>query len=123
MSEALLYRYYGDKRGLLHQVLSDFLRDYIDDLEPKLEKVNGTVNKLVMIIRSHLHLFEENRVLAKILLLEARNYPGYFESESYEQVRRYNRLIMEILRQGVTKGVIKKSISLPVLRNAMLGGD
>ena len=122
MSEALLYRYYGDKRGLLHQVLSDFLRDYLDDLEPKLEKVNGTVNKLVMIIRSHLHLFEENRVLAKILLLESRNYPGYFESESYEQVRRYNRLIMEILRQGVTKGVIKKSISLPALRNAMLGG-
>ena len=122
MSEALLYRYFGDKRGLLHQVLSDFLKDYLDDLEQELEKVKGTVKKLKKIILSHFHLFETNRVLAKILLLEVRNYPGYFESESYGQVRRYSNMIMEVFRQGVSNGDIKKNISLPAFRNAMLGG-
>ncbi|MGA2734394.1 MAG: TetR/AcrR family transcriptional regulator [Syntrophobacteraceae bacterium] len=122
MSEALLYRYFGDKRGLLHQVLSDFLKDYLDDLEQELEKVKGTVKKLKKIIRSHFHLFDTNRVLAKILLLEVRNYPGYFESESYGQVRRYSNMIMEVFRQGVSNGDIKKDISLPAFRNAMLGG-
>ncbi len=122
MSEALLYRYFGDKRGLLHQVLSDFLKDHVDHLEQELEKVKGTVEKLQKIVHSHFHLFETNRVLAKILLLEVRNYPGYFESESYGQVRRYSNLLMEALRQGVINGDIKGNISLPALRNAMLGG-
>jgi AcrR family transcriptional regulator len=122
VSEALIYRYFGDKRGLLHQVLSDFLSDYLDHLESELENTKGTVKKLKMIIRSHLHLFESNRVLAKILLLEVRSYPGYFESESYDQVRRYSRMIMEILRKGVSNGDIKKNISPKVIREAMLGG-
>jgi AcrR family transcriptional regulator len=122
MSEALIYRYFGDKRGLLHQVLTDFLRDYLDNLEPELEEVEGTVNKLKLIIRSLLTAFESNRILAKILLLEVRNYPGYFESESYEQIRRYSNIIMEICRKGVLNGDIKEDISLPAFRNAMLGG-
>jgi len=122
VSEALIYRYFGDKRGLLHQVLRDFLGEYLDNLESDLENIKGTVKKLKMIIRSHLNLFETNRVLAKILLLEVRNYPGYFESESYEQVQRYSRMIMEILRKGVLSGDIKKGISLKAVREAMLGG-
>ena len=122
VSEALIYRYFGDKRGLLHQVLRDFLSDYLDGLESELENIQGTVKKLRMIIRSHLNLFETNRVLAKILLLEVRNYPGYFESESYEQVRRYSSMIMAILRKGVSSGDIKKGISLKAIREAMLGG-
>jgi TetR/AcrR family fatty acid metabolism transcriptional regulator len=121
VSEALIYRYFGDKRGLLHQVLRDFLGDYLDNLESDLENIKGTVKKLKMIIRSHLNLFETNRVLAKILLLEVRNYPGYFESESYEQVRRYSSMIMEILHKGVSNGDIKKGISLKAVREAMLG--
>jgi AcrR family transcriptional regulator len=122
VSEALIYRYFGDKRGLLHQVLGDFLSDYLDWLESELETTKGTVKKLRMIIHSHLHLFETNRVLAKILLLEVRSYPGYFESESYEQVRRYSRLILEILRKGIASGDIKKGISPKAIREAMLGG-
>jgi len=121
VSEALIYRYFGDKRGLLHQVLRDFLGDYLDNLESDLENIKGTVKRLRMIIRSHLNLFETNRVLAKILLLEVRNYPGYFDSESYKQVQRYSRMIMDILRKGVSNGDIKKGISLKAVRQAMLG--
>jgi AcrR family transcriptional regulator len=122
MSEALLYRYFGDKRGLLHKVLSDLLQDYIDDLEEKLKEIKGTVNKLKTIVHSHLYLYATNLVLAKIMLLEVRNYPAYFESESYRQVCRYNNIVMEILRNGVLEGDIRNDISLPALRNLMLGG-
>ena len=85
------------------------------------EKWQEEIKKLRMIIRSHLNLFETNRVLAKILLLEVRNYPGYFDSESYKQVQRYSRMIMDILRKGVSNGDIKKGISLKAVRQAMLG--
>ena len=31
VNEALIYRYYQDKRGLLHAVLAEYLEDYIDE--------------------------------------------------------------------------------------------
>ena len=70
MSEALIYRYFGDKRGLLHHVLSNFLQEYLHDLDNELSNTSGTLNKIKKIIYGHINLFETNRVLAKILLLE-----------------------------------------------------
>ena len=122
MSEALIYRYFGDKRGLLHQVLRDFLDEYLNRLEAELEEMPGVLDKIRKIIRGHIHLFETNRVLAKILLLEVRNYPRYFECESYEQVRRYSRLILKTLQEGIASGEIDKDVPVKTLREAMLGG-
>jgi hypothetical protein len=61
-------------------------------------------------------------VLAKILLLEVRNYPGYFESESYGQVKRYSRIITEILKEGIKNGEIRNDIPVTSMRQVILGG-
>lgn len=122
MSEALIYRYFGDKRGLLHHVLRDFLQEYLHELDNELTNISGTLNKIRKIIYGHINLFETNRVLAKILLLEVRNYPGYFECESYEQVKRYSRMILKILQDGVENGELEKNTPIKTLRQAILGG-
>lgn len=122
MSEALIYRYFGDKRGLLHHVLSNFLQEYLHDLDNELSNTSGTLNKIKKIIYGHINLFETNRVLAKILLLEVRNYPGYFQCESYEQVKRYSRMILKILQDGVESGELEKNAPIKTLRQAILGG-
>jgi len=121
-NEALIYKYFGDKRGLLHQVLRDYLDDYVNQLEFELKEIKGTLDKLKKLIWSHINLFEEKRVLAKILLLEVRNYPGYFESESYDQVKRYSRIIVKILKDGVRTGELRKDIPIVSMRQVLLGG-
>ena len=85
--------------GLLHQVLRDYLDEYLGHMESELKGIKGTFNKLKKIVWSQMNLYETKRVLAKILLLEVRNYPGYFESESYAEVRRYSRIVTETLRK------------------------
>ena len=122
VNEALIYKYFGDKRGLLHQVLRDYLDEYLGQMESELKGIKGTFNKLKKIVWSQMNLYESKRVLAKILLLEVRNYPGYFESESYGQVRRYSRIITEILKEGIKNGEIRSDIPVTSMRQVILGG-
>ena len=121
VNEALIYKYFGDKRGLLHQVLRDYLDEYLGQMESELKGIKGTFNKLKKIVWSQMNLYESKRVLAKILLLEVRNYPGYFESESYGQVQRYSRIITDILKEGIKNGELRNDIPVASIRQVILG--
>ncbi|MGZ3578946.1 MAG: TetR/AcrR family transcriptional regulator [Syntrophales bacterium] len=122
VNEALIYKYFGDKRGLLHQVLRDYLDEYLGVMESELKGIKGTFNRLKKIVWSQMNLYETKRVLAKILLLEVRNYPGYFESESYAQVQRYSRIVTEVLKEGIKNGEIRSDIPVTSMRQVILGG-
>ena len=122
VNEALIYKYFGDKRGLLHQVLRDYLDEYLGQMELELKGIRGTLNKLKKIIWSQINLYESKRVMAKILLLEVRNYPGYFKSETYNQVRRYSEIIMKILEEGVKNHELREDIPVSSMRQILLGG-
>jgi AcrR family transcriptional regulator len=122
VNEALIYKYFGDKRGLLHQVLRDYLDEYLGHMESELKGIKGTFNKLKRIVWSQMNLYETKRVLAKILLLEVRNYPGYFESESYAEVKRYSRIVTETLKEGIRNGEIRSDIPVTSMRQVILGG-
>ncbi|MFB3925144.1 MAG: TetR/AcrR family transcriptional regulator [Syntrophales bacterium] len=122
VNEALIYKYFGDKRGLLHQVLGDYLENYLNQLETELKDIKGALNKLRRLIWSHLNLYESNRVLTQILLLDVRSCPGYFESESYAQVRRYSKLLIKVLDEGVREGELRGDIPTAVMRQVILGG-
>jgi AcrR family transcriptional regulator len=122
VNEALIYKYFGDKRGLLHQVLRDYLDEYLGVMESELKGIKGTFNRLKKIVWSQMNLYETKRVLAKILLLEVRNYPGYFESESYAQVQRYSRIVTEVLKEGIKNGEIRSDMPVASMRQVILGG-
>ncbi len=122
VNEALIYKYFGDKRGLLHQVLRDYLDEYLGVMESELKGIKGTFNRLKKIVWSQMNLYETKRVLAKILLLEVRNYPGYFESESYGQVQRYSGIVTEVLKEGIKNGEIRSDIPVTSMRQVILGG-
>ena len=55
-------------------------------------------------------MYDNNRVFAKILLLEVRNFPGYFESSTYWLVKNYGKMVTQIVAQGVQSGEIRDDI-------------
>jgi len=122
VNEALIYRYYGDKRGLLHYLLSNYLDAFIKQISIDLKGIEGAVNKLRKLIWTHIYLYDHNRVFAKILLLEVRNYPGYFSSETYRTVKVYTKIILELIAEGVENREIRNDISTSLIRQIILGG-
>ena len=121
VNEALIYRYYKDKRGLLHDVLAKYLEDYIEKMEFDMQGIKGAANKLRKLIRDTIHLYQQDRVFAKILLLEVRNFRGYWESETYQIVRHYSKSILNLIKEGIEAGEFRDDIPPSHIRQIILG--
>lgn len=121
VTEGLIYRYFKDSRNLLHEALKEYLEPYVALIERDTKGIAGAYNKLRKLIWSHFDIYNSDRVFARILLLEVRNYPGYFQSDTYRLVKRYAKIILDIIEEGVANGEIRDDISPRLLRQAVLG--
>ena len=118
VNEALIYRYYQDKRGLLHAVLAEYLEDYVEKMESNRKGIKGAANKLIY---DTIYLYQQDRVFAKILLLEVRNFRGYWESETYQIVRHYGQSVLNLIKEGMDNGEFRNDISPSHIRQIILG--
>lgn len=120
-NEALIYRYFGDKRGLLHYVLAEYMQEVNEAIDNELDKITDPLEKLRRFVWLSLDAYNSNRVFAKILLIEVRNYPGYFESDTYQLIRRYAQTLLGLIEEAQKNGVVRSDIPAKVIRNAILG--
>jgi TetR/AcrR family fatty acid metabolism transcriptional regulator len=121
VTEALIYKYFKDKRDLLHQVLREYLEQYQIQVENDLKGIKGALNKLRKLIWSHINVYATNRVFAKILLLEVRNYPDYYKSETYELVKIYSNTVLQIIEDGVRDREIREDLDPKLIRLGIIG--
>ncbi len=121
VTEALIYKYFKDKRDLLHQILSEYLEQYRIQITDDLRGIKGVFNKLRKLIWSHINVYATNRVFAKVLLIEVRNYPDYYRSETYERVKEYSDIVLNIIEEGVRTKEIRDDISPKLMRYGILG--
>jgi TetR/AcrR family transcriptional regulator, fatty acid metabolism regulator protein len=122
VTEGLIYKYFKDKRDVLHVVLSDYVDFFLTRLEKELRGTEGALNKLRKLIRIHMTMYAHNRVFSRILILEVRNHPDYFQSEAYKTVKRYTSILMGIIEEGRAEGAIRRDIPAAVIRQLILGG-
>lgn len=121
MNEALIYRYFGSKRELLHCLMNEFHYQFISDIQQSIKGIKGSLNKLRKIIWEHLYIFERDQVYARILLLELGSYMGFYESSTYALFKEYTNLIKQIIEEGVNEGEIRSDIPVWSIRQMILG--
>ncbi len=122
VNEALIYRYFKDKRGLLHKILEEYVLVHHLQTKRDMDEAQGACNKLKSFMRSTISFHKRNRVFSKILLLEVRNNPGFFDTPAYSLVRKYARLIDEIMIEGIKNKEIRDDIPIAAMKDAILGG-
>jgi AcrR family transcriptional regulator len=121
VSEALIYQHFKDRPGLLCGVIEELLTAYVQEQRQNLQGTYGALNKLRRIIRTQIHTYNRDRVFAKILLLEVRSYPLFFESGAYRIIKDYGNMILEIIKEGVYNGEIRKDATPEHIRQVVLG--
>ena len=121
VTDALIYKYFKDKRDLLHQILSEYLEQYRSQITRDLKGIKGTLNKLRKLIWSHINVYATDRVFARILLIEVRNYPDYYKSETYERVKEYSDMVLQIINEGIRNREIRDDLPPKLLRHGILG--
>jgi len=121
VTEGLIYKYFKDKKDLLYQVLNEHFFEFQAKIENRVANENTCIEKLEVIIFSSLESYADNRIFSKILLLEVRNSPDFFESCAYGMVRRYSRTILDIIETGIESGELKPETDAVILRKVILG--
>lgn len=121
VTEGLIYKYFKDKRDLLHHVLKEHYELFLVQIDRDLQGMDGALNKLKKIIWSSIERYANHRVFARIILLEVRNSEEYFQSEAYGLVRQFNRIIIDIINEGIACGEIREDLPASYIRNAIFG--
>lgn len=121
VTEALIYKYFPDKRGLLNQVLAEYMKGFISNMNQQLQGATGALNKLATVIEAHLRMYADNRVFGRILIIEVRNHNDYFNSEAYSIVREYAGAIRAIVKEGQENGEISADVDSDVIVRIILG--
>jgi hypothetical protein len=106
---------------LLHQVLREYLEYYGFQLATDLKGIKGAFNKLRKLIWSHINVYATNRVFARILLIEVRNHPDYYKSETYKLVQKYSNTVLSIIKEGIRDNEIRDDIPIKLIRHGILG--
>ncbi len=121
VTEGLLYKYFKDKRELLHYVLKEHYDYFMLQIDRDLKGITGALNKIRKIIWSSIDRYANHRVFARIIMLEVRSSETYFQSDAYQRVREFNRLLIDIIEEGVEAGEITSVISSHYIRHAIFG--
>ncbi len=121
VNEALIFRYFKNKRGLLYQILADDFVIFQSGIRENLKGIKGAGNKLRKLIWSHINYLDNNRVFARILLLEITNFPDYFESAPFKFIRAYGKIVLELIEEGIKSGELRDDISPSLIREMIFG--
>jgi AcrR family transcriptional regulator len=122
VTEGLIYKYFNDKRDLLYKVLLELLELFLEKMKKDLSGKLGALNNLRTIIGFSLYWYDRQRVFTRMLLIEVRNSPDFFESDAYRKcVREYSKIIIDIINEGIQNGEIQKNIKPAVIRQVIQG--
>ena len=122
VSEALIYQYFRTRKGLLYALLAEYLLTYKARIWKSLDEAESSLDKIRALIYGLLSLYNDNRVFARILLLEVRNFNDYFDSEAYSLIRQFSRRYLTTLETGIRQGEIRSDIPPARMRQVLLGG-
>ncbi len=121
VTEALIYKYFKDKRDLLYQVLREYLESYDAQFITDVKGIKGALNKLRRLLWSHINVYATDRVFAKILLVQVRSFSDYYSSDPYRLVKKYSNVLLEIIKEGMESGEIRNDIDPGTIRQVILG--
>ncbi|MFP4475271.1 MAG: TetR/AcrR family transcriptional regulator [Desulfatibacillaceae bacterium] len=115
-----VYTHFRGKEDILVTIIGDFLEANHARLREHLAGIEGAKNRLRKAVWYHCSEYSKNRDIIKIVL-EARSYPGFYQSGAYGHLRAYSRVFMEIIREGVDGGAFMKISRPSVIRDMILG--
>ncbi|WP_246804229.1 TetR/AcrR family transcriptional regulator [Desulfosarcina cetonica] len=124
IADSIIYHYFINKEDLLFYALADKLDEVEKELKLHLEGIRDPVSKLGKMIWYHLYINDlspqETRVL-KDLLFECRSNQNFYSHEGYQALRRYTKIMSDILQQGINEKVFRSDINIVLVRNMIFG--
>jgi TetR/AcrR family fatty acid metabolism transcriptional regulator len=120
--EGTLFEDFHTKRDLVFALLERDIEVYLDFLELQMRGIEGALNRIRKFVWCHFYTWRRRRFIARFLILEIRQDPGFYESHAHDLIRRYHEDLMGLIQEGIDEGSIREDVDIGMVRNLIFGG-
>ncbi len=121
VAEGTIYLYFQNKEDVLISIFKDKMGEYITLVCNKLQAVDDPLKKLKLLVQMHFSNLEADRNLAAVLQVQLRQSHPSIRKRIAEPLRRYYRLIEEIVSEGMAKGIFRENLNVYLARQVIFG--
>jgi TetR/AcrR family transcriptional regulator, fatty acid metabolism regulator protein len=112
IAEASIYQYFKSKEQLLLSLLGTWFVELPDELERVFAGALNPYEQLVYLLRRWALDFQIRESETRVLILELYRNPKFYESQEYQNTRRFWKLIRSIVEAGQQSGHFRKDFEI-----------
>ena len=121
VSDATIYEYFSNKEDLLFSITGSETERGKQELEHNLKYMRGASNKLRGFIYHQLLFYQNNPDWAAVVMLILKQYRKYLETDAYQTIREWARIVTQIVEEGIDSGEFKPDTNPYLVRSVILG--
>ena len=121
IADAVIYQYFGGKEDLLFAIPQIRLNEVLQQLNEQLEGITDAESLLSKMIYFQLKFNDRHPGYTRILLFECRSSQDFYKSEAYLSIKEYSKILMNILKKGISDGCFRSDIDLQLVRDIIFG--
>jgi TetR/AcrR family fatty acid metabolism transcriptional regulator len=119
--DSVIYHFFKNKEDLLFSIPGRRLIDVLKLLEEHLQGITDPFSRLGKMVWFHLHYNYTHQWYARLLLFECRSSKGFYSSPAYQLIRKYSRILQNILDEGRQSGAFRTDVGKWLMRDVILG--
>ena len=120
--EGTIYTYFKSKRELFDSVIAEFYDELIADIGPRFASIDGTRDRLNLLIARHLQIAVDDPSIARLTSRHQFEAHSYFGSPLHGLNRRYTQFMMRTIRDGIERGELRADLDPALARDVVFGG-
>jgi len=120
IAESTIYEYFNSKEEILFTIPKTELELFLLNLE-ELVSPKGPANRLKKVVWNQLHFFQNHREYTTVLLIDLRPNPRFYRSPAYELMKKYSKVLLNIIEEGKREGNFRQSLNGRLVRDMIFG--
>ncbi len=121
IADATLYEYFDSKEDVLFSIAEHYTRQHLDHMKQIAHFIHSTREKMRLVIQSYLEFYEDNPLYSSVALLNLKGSRRFLQSPAYQVVREASSSIIDVVKEGVEKGIFREDADPYLVRNLVLG--
>lgn len=121
VADAVIYNFFKGKEDILFTIPQIRLEDVLHQLKEQLEGITDAESLLSKMIHFQLKYNDKFRGYTRILLFECRSSPDFYNTAAYNHIKEYSKILIDILKKGISDGKFRSDLNLPLMRDIIFG--
>ncbi len=122
ISDAAIFRHFPTMDSIAEEIISRYTNECLRRTDEAIEKGSNSVERLEMIIDSHIDLLEETRGVSPVLCFEfSRSNKKRLKSMINEFLDTYAKKVGKVLQEGIQEGDFRRDIEVEEISYSFIG--